>query len=164
MGIEVFHTSITPDIKKKALEKAKIPTVEFKIPDIKPYWGEEDDFDEEEQRYINYVKKCLSHFMKVQVISDPSSNAYLKHENSRLYKLVGRYAEKIEQQEKLIDVHEQETTSLNNQLSNKEYKIELLDDDLTKATLKNEDLTRSLKIIKSMNTFKFWFLKLVCKL
>ncbi len=86
IGIEVYHRHKVDDIKKAALRKESEPVVEFEIPKIKHYWGPEDYLDErQENQYIAYVKKALSNYMWVTVISNPSSNAYLSRVNRSLW-------------------------------------------------------------------------------
>jgi len=168
IGIEVFHSHKVPDEKAEALREAGIPVVEFPIPKIDHYWGEEDDCDEQkERRYIEYVKKVLfseNGYMTVDAISNPSSKAYLIKENEVIKKQLHNEKVKVQNLEnELANLLEQLRTrrNQNDLLTKKQTDLEkshkALDSELSKAK-------KEIKVIREMGFTKMAWLKLLQKL
>lgn len=168
IGLEVYHSHKVPDEKAEALREADIPVVEFPIPKIDHYWGEEDDCDEQkERRYIEYVKKVLfgkNGYMTVDVISNPSSKSYLIKENAALKKQLLNEKAKVQNLEdevlNLLDdlrAERDKSAQLAQKRTNLERSNELLSSELSETQEK-------IKCINKMGLLETVWLKLIKRL
>jgi hypothetical protein len=165
IGIEVHHQHKVGKIKKDALINKKAPVVEFDIPDIKPYWGPEDYLDErQENRYIAYVKKALSNYMWVTVISNPSSNAYLSRVNRSLWEEKRALVEKLNSTKVDYEEVQTECERLRGQTHRLRQEIERLTANNDSQFDTIVDLEAQLSNIRSTGAIRLVFLKLLGRL
>ncbi len=165
IGIEVHHQHKVGKIKKDALINKKAPVVEFDIPDIKHYWGPEDYLDErQENQYIAYVKKALSNYMWVTVISNPSSNAYLNRVNRSLWEERRTLLAKLDSANEAYEEVQTECERLRGQT----YRLR---QDIERLSVAHEsqidtiiDLETQLSEIRSTGAVRLMFLKLFGRL
>lgn len=166
IGIEVFHTHETPLNKIKALQSAKFPIIEFEIKgELKEYWGDEDDCDEEEEkRYISYVKRKLSNSMSAKVLSNPSSNAYLGKLCEELINTNDRLKHKLSSTQSNYEELESDYQDLKKDLLHKKSTIDSLNERVEEESCSNKNLRAKLQKVESMGVLAFCLFKVKKKI
>lgn len=98
LGIEVHYTNkVEEKYKHHVVNALEIPTVEIDISKKFKYLVDDQySTPEKERKYIEFIKSRLTDYMKVKVLSDPSTKEYLQIENRGL-------KEKLKDQSKLLE-------------------------------------------------------------
>lgn len=153
LGMEVNYQHALEEEKIGVLKELEIPVVEISISDKFIYRVEDENSTPAlERRYIDFIKRNLSEYMFVELLSNPSTKEFLKKEVKYLNQKVSDLSSQISKAGNELAA----VSKKNNELGQENNNLQDKNKELKSLLEKNgEELTD----IKNMGVFKFGFLK-----